>query len=487
MRTANKPSSSSRGSRVAVAKRDARSGARSILIIDRHKSVREALNAAFELEGYKVDESGDLQKAIDLLNRRAYDVVIADLRLNGRSDIEFLAAVRHALTTPQVILIAESPTVETAVQAMKNGAADFIGKPFEPKEVLTRVNNILQKRETHNDVNNSTESREGEYLLPDIIGRSKPMQWVVGLIARVSEVDTTVLITGESGTGKELAARAIHHNSRRFDGPFIAVNCGTLPEPLQESELFGHARGAFTGAEREKTGLIECAEGGTLFLDEVSELSGAAQVRLLRFLQEREIRRVGDTKVRYQNVRVIAATNADMKEALEAGKMRTDLYYRLNVINIHLPPLRERAGDIALLASHFVSKYTPDHQDPLPISGEAMRLIERYSWPGNVRELENVIERAVVLNQDDAIGMDDLPKDMLGIEGRVLSKARERRFTLAQIEREYLLAVLQDNRGNKKKTAEALGITPSTLWRKLKEYEVDPRFSDNEPPFAASG
>ncbi len=485
MRNASKFTSSDGPS--APRKQDFGEPAYSVLIVERSKSLRKALRAALAPDGYKVDETSDGQKALDLLNSRNYDIIIADLQLNGHSGMEVLAASRQGPEPPGFILTAESSTIDTAVQAMKVGASDFVSKPFEPEEIRERIQEILQKKQTSNENADSKTVSSGEYILPDIVSRSKPMQRVRGLIARVSEVDTTVLITGESGTGKELAARAIHYNSRRFDSPFIAVNCGTLPESLQESELFGYTRGSFTGADRDKIGLIEGAEGGTLFLDEVSELSGAAQVKLLRFLQEREIRRVGDTKVRYQNVRVIAATNANIKEALKNAEMRTDLYYRLNVINIHMPPLHERSGDITLLASHFVRKYTPPSRAPLPISQDAIEIIERYSWPGNVRELENVIERAVVLNHDDMIGTDDLPAEVLGIEGTIVSKAREARASLAQVEREYILAVLNDSGGNKKKTAEVLGITPSTLWRKLKEYEVDRGPIDGYPPLAASG
>jgi two-component system response regulator HydG len=367
--------------------------------------------------------------------------------------------------------------VETAVEAMKHGASDYLTKPVKKDELIRVVERVIREAALRREVSRLRREVRKEYSFYQILGKSKSIQAVFDLIRRVADSPTNVLITGESGTGKELVAKAIHYNSDRKDAPFIPVNCAAIPEQLLESELFGHMRGAFTDAKMDKRGLFEEAQKGTLFLDEISELPLMLQAKILRAIQEKEIRRVGATKPISVDVRIIAATNLNLGEEVKSRRFREDLYYRLNVIELKLPPLRERREDIPLLVEAFLKKCGEVRGKEVKGVGEAaLAMLMDYAWPGNVRELENVIERAVTLSRGDKISPDDLPAAVQGARGdrRVLDEAAERTLPLHELEKEYIKKVLEKTGGNKYQAAHALGIDRKTLYRKLAEIEGRP-------------
>jgi DNA-binding NtrC family response regulator len=445
-----------------------------ILIVDDEADMRSLLSDVLEEEGYRVRTAESGEKALQTLAEEQYDLVLTDLRMKGMQGTALLSEVKHRYPDIGVILMTAFGTVETAIEAMKGGATDYLIKPVKTEDVLRIAGRALREVRLRREVTHLRREVYKEYSFHQILGKSRPMQEVFELIRRVADSPSNLLITGESGTGKELVAKAIHYNSDRRDGPFMPVNCAAIPEQLLESELFGHMRGAFTDAKVDRRGLFEEAQKGTLFLDEISELPLMLQAKLLRAIQEREIRRVGSSKSISVDVRIIAATNLNLTDEVKAKHFREDLYYRLNVIEIRLPPLRDRRDDIPLLVESFLDKCAKASRKPLQgISESALALLIDYPWPGNVRELENVIERAVTLARGEKIMPDDLPPTVQGSRGdrKVLDDAAERTLPLQEVEWEYIKTILEKTGGNKYQAAQALGIDRKTLYRKLAERE----------------
>lgn len=453
-----------------------------ILIIEDQKNMRESLVIAFKRAGYNTDSVESGEKAVELQQDHFYDLVIVDLKMEAMDGLEVLSHIKHVNPSTEVVVMTAFGTIDSAIQAMRKGAYDYVTKPFQLSDILSVVERALEKKRLSEKVNSLQKEARENYKFEGIIGNSPVMMRLLNILVELTNSESTVLITGESGTGKELVAHAIHSNSRRSDKPFVVVNCGALPENLQESELFGHVMGSFTGAVKDKKGIFLEAQGGTLFLDEIGETSFSTQVKLLRFLQNGEIRKVGDNKPLYLDIRIIVATNKDLDEATKNGSFRKDLFYRLNVIRIHLPPLRERKEDIPLLINYFVNVYSNKlRKKPPEISGDAMALLLNYPWPGNVRELENVIERAVTLVKGELITVADLalqtasPADTMN----VMIETGGIRAALAQEERKTIIESLRRHAGNRKQVATNLGISTTTLWRKMKEYQIVSKTSYN--------
>jgi len=448
-----------------------------ILVVDDDADMRELTCDLLKDRGHQVAAAGSGEEALKQLAQGDYAVVLTDLRMKGLQGLELLTQIRQEYPDINVILMTAFGSVETAVEAMKHGASDYLTKPVKKVELVRVVERVIREASLRREVNRLRREVHKEYSFHHILGKSKPMQVVFDLIRRVADSPTNVLITGESGTGKELVAKAIHYNSDRKDAPFIPVNCAAIPEHLLESELFGHMRGAFTDAKMDKHGLFEEAQKGTLFLDEISELPLMLQAKLLRAIQEKEIRRVGATKPIAVDVRIIAATNLNLAEEVKAKRFREDFYYRLNVIELKLPPLRERREDVPLLVEAFTRKCAEACGKPVKgVSEAALAMLIDYGWPGNVRELENVIERAVTLSRGEKVTPDDLPPAVQGARGdrRVLDEAAEKTLPLHEIEKEYIKKILEKTGGNKYQAAHALGIDRKTLYRKLAEIEGTP-------------
>jgi DNA-binding NtrC family response regulator len=446
----------------------------SVLVVDDQAPIRESMVITFRREGYEVESAESGEQALELLFKKPFDLVVTDLRLGGISGIEVLKRAKELFPDTEVVVMTAYGTIEGAVEAIKSGAYDYLTKPFQPQELTLVAQRALERKGLTQRVRVLEQAVRDQDPFADIISSSPALDEVLKMVDQVARLDSTVLITGESGTGKELVARALHALSPRKDKPLVIVNCGAIPENLQESELFGHTKGAFTGAHADKRGLFDEAHGGTAFLDEVGELTPMAQVKMLRFLQNGEVRRVGTTASRNLDVRIIAATNRNLHREVEAGTFREDLFYRLNVIPIELPPLRERREDIPALAQYFIRRIGArmNMRNPPSISPRAMDMLLKQPWRGNVRELENIMERAVALDRDGIIGMDDLPfGESQRNEDRIIDRARKNALTLAEIEKEYILEVLAECSGSRKNTAKRLGITTATLWRKLKLYE----------------
>jgi DNA-binding NtrC family response regulator len=458
------------------------------LIVEDEQPFRQLVGEILQGAGYEVTlcESGD--RAIELAQHptpgmRPIDVVISDVRLgDGADGMDVLAAFQRALPQTPVVLMTAFGDVENVMQAIQQGAYDYISKnPFQPGELVQTVERALERRRLLEE--NRSLKRDSRGRIREIVGRSPAMLEVYKMVARVAASMSTVLVVGESGTGKELVARAIHNHSARSSGAFVAVNCTALTESLLESELFGHARGAFTGAVASKRGLFEEAQGGTLFLDEIGDINGKMQAQLLRVLQEGEIRRVGGSEPIRVDVRVVAATNRDLEDEVQKGRFREDLYFRINVVTIRLPPLRQRPEDIPLLVDHFLSKYAQREGRPESgVSADAMELLRQYGWLGNVRELENVVERALALSKSGIILPSDLPVEVRAGEGRppplTAYNLVDDRPTLAELEQRYINLVLQQEGGNKKRAAEILGIDRRTLYRTLERGSGGPASSD---------
>jgi DNA-binding NtrC family response regulator len=444
------------------------------LVVDDDPDMREMVHDMLKDRGHQIATAAGGDEALRLLSEGEYGAVLTDLRMKGMQGTELLTEIKHLYPDVGVILMTAFGSVETAVEAMKRGASDYVTKPVKKDELVRVVERVLREAALRREVGRLRKEVNKEYSFHQILGKSKAIQAVFDLIRRVADSPTNVLISGESGTGKELVAKAIHFNSDRKTSPFIPVNCAAIPEPLLESELFGHMRGAFTDAKADKRGLFEEAHRGTLFLDEISELPLMLQAKILRAIQEKEIRRVGGNRSLSVDVRIIAATNLNLSEEVKAKRFRDDLYYRLNVIELKLPPLRERREDIPLLVEAFLKKCGEARQKEVKgVSEAALAMLIDYAWPGNVRELENVIERAVTLTRSEKISPDDLPPAVQGARGdrRVLDEAAEKSLPLHQVEKEYIKKILEKAGGNKYQAAHALGIDRKTLYRKLAEID----------------
>ncbi len=444
-----------------------------ILVIDDEEAMRDSCQQTLSRDDNKVEMAEDGLKGLSMLEKESFDVIILDLKMPGLSGMEVLKRIKEDDPDAMVIVITGYATVESAVEAMKKGAYDFIPKPFTPDSLRVIVKRALERRELALE-NVLLKGELKASFGPDvIIGQSESMKEVEQIVKKVGPTDTTVLISGESGTGKELVARAIHRHSGRKDTSFVVVDCGSLVESLFESELFGHVKGSFTGAVSTKYGRFELANGGTLFFDEIGNISINIQTKLLRVLQEREITKVGGNQVIKVDVRIVAATNKDLQEAVKDGTFREDLFYRLSVVPIALPKLRERKDDIPLLANYFLSKYNKRRgKDIKAISEQAMKALVEYDWPGNVRELENAIERAVVLSKEDIIKPSDLYYYGLSINSSSRPDAFEAK-SLADVEREHIVKMIKLFNEHRGKAAESLGIDRKTLRLKLKKYGIE--------------
>ena len=444
-----------------------------VLVVEDDDAMRDLLQEELSDAGFQVRVASNARAGIEQVRTRPVDVVITDLRMPELDGFDLIRDVKATEGTPPIIMITAFGSIQTAIKAVKLGAYDYITKPFELEELILVVDKALSERALRRQVARLQQEVEQRYQFDNIIADSQAMQEVLSLVQRIAGSNASVLITGESGTGKELIARAIHYNSPRADKPFMAVNLAAIPEPLIESELFGHIRGAFTDARTDKAGLFTEADDGTIFLDEIGELAPALQAKLLRVLQEHEIRPVGSTRTHKVNARVVAATNRDLEEMMAQGTFREDLYYRLNVIQVDLPTLRRRPDDILPLSEHFLAVGGAKAEPPCVyrLHPETQRLLLAYSWPGNVRELQNVIERGLTLCDGNEIQPEDLPNHVRERKGSdFLAAAVARKMNLAELEREYIERVLDEESGNKTRAAQRLGLDRKTLYRKLEEY-----------------
>jgi two-component system, NtrC family, response regulator PilR len=453
-----------------------------ILVVDDEESIREFLEIMLKKENYEVTTAEDGQRAKDILSKKSFDMVISDMQMPHVTGIELLKYVKETYPDIVFMMITAFGTTETAVDAMKMGAYDYVTKPFKIDEVRLNIANALRSKNLETEVRVLKKELVKEYSFQNMIGNSAAMHSIFDLVKRVSQSPTNILVTGESGTGKEVVAKAIHYNGPLKDKPFVTINCGAIPENLMESEMFGHKKGSFTGAIVDKVGLFEVADGGTLFLDEVGELPMSIQVKLLRAIQERIIRRVGATDDMKIEVRIIAATNRNLEEMVAKGTFRQDLFYRLNVINIKTPSLRERADDIPLLASHFLKKYNEKLNKSISgISTEAMDILKAYNYPGNVRELENMIERTVALEAGSTILPESLPPIVNTTSGRKMASSQEIEMgdsgldldkVMGQIEKELLIKAIHAAGGVKKKAAKLLQISFRSMRYRIEKYNL---------------
>jgi two-component system response regulator PilR (NtrC family) len=460
------------------------SGRARVLVVDDEPSMREFLEIFFRREGFDVATAPDGDAALVAMGSDDFDVVISDVQMAGKGGLDLLRAVKETSPDTVVIMITAFATTETAIAAMKEGAYDYITKPFQVDELRLVVEKALEKKLLSAE-NRQLKSQLRQLGKRNLVGTSPCMQRVYDLVARVADTKTNVIISGESGTGKELVARAIHESSERRERPFVAVNCAAIPENLLESELFGHVKGSFTGAVQNKAGLFEVADGGTLFLDEVGELPPPLQVKLLRAIQEKKIRRVGGTSDRAVDLRILSATNRRLEDEVAAGRFREDLYYRLNVIQIALPSLRERMDDLPLLVHHFVERFARELGKPVRgFSDAAMERLVGYRFPGNVRELENVVERAVALSRGEWIEPDALPPTLVdpprpaGRE-RIAASGVKLEQILDEFERGLLLEALERAGGVKKRAAQLLGVSFRSLRYRLEKLGLDGPFRDD--------
>jgi two-component system response regulator PilR (NtrC family) len=455
---------------------------RPILVVDDEQSMREFLSIMLRKQDYEVEVDKRGEHAIERLESgERFRLVITDLKMPGADGLDVLRTVKEVDPACQVLVITAYATPESAISAIKEGAYDYIQKPFKVDQAKVVVERALEKYALKSENLYLKEALAERESFGKMIGNSEPMQEVFGLIERVAPTDSTILVTGESGTGKELAARAIHDRSKVGDGPFRPISCGAIPESLIESELFGHKKGAFTGAETDKAGIFASAAGGTVFLDEIGELPESTQVKLLRVLQEKKIKPIGGNREIEVDCRIIAATNRDLREEVEEGNFREDLFYRLNVIPIHLPPLRERPGDVSLLIEHFIDEYTESVGRSIDgVEAEAKRLLLSYSYPGNVRELENIIERAVTLETGEMISTDVLPRhiqedefDRVTREIEIPDEGLDLEKMVEQLERRLIKKALERTDGVKKEAADQLGVSFRSLRYRIKKYEID--------------
>jgi DNA-binding NtrC family response regulator len=447
-----------------------------ILVVDDEASARSALSEILTDEGYKVRTAADGFRAVAAAGDFAPDLVLTDLKMPGMDGLSLMARLREDDPEVAVVLMTAFGAVESAVQAMRAGAADYLTKPLSSDELLLVIERCLENLQLRRDARQLRQQLAEKYSFSSIVGQSAEMRSVFKSVTQVANSRATVLITGESGTGKELIASSLHHHSDRAAQPFVKLHCAALAETLLESELFGHERGAFTGAERRRIGRFEQADGGTLFLDEVGEISPATQVKLLRVLQEHEFERVGGNQTIKVNVRLVAATNRDLKRMVELGKFREDLYYRLNVINIQLPALRDRANDVPALAGHFLQRFCKEnHKELCCFEDETLRMLRGYSWPGNVRELENVVERAVVMLDGPVVLPRHLPPELQQSTDQREDAPRIPGSSLDEIERYAILKTLEQAGGSAVRAAQTLGISVRKIQYRLHDYAEAPK------------
>jgi two-component system, NtrC family, response regulator AtoC len=449
-----------------------------ILVVDDEESVRHQIAALLKLKGFEVEAIGDGRAALALLEERPCDLVLCDVRMPGMDGLSVLDALGGTEAEEAVIIMSAYGDLELAREAVRRGAADYLNKPYKNEELLLRISIVEARQQLRRENRQLRQQIRREAGFERIVGQAPVMQRMFRTVEKIAEFKSTVLILGDSGTGKELLARAVHDHSPRKDKPFVAVNCGAIPENLLESELFGHTRGAFTDAIRNKEGLFEEADGGTLFLDEIGELPLGLQVKLLRVLQEDEIRRVGENRPRKVDVRILAATIRDLTEEVKAGRFREDLFYRLNVMTVKIPPLRERPEDIPVLVEHFLQRCnTKLHTAVRGVEPDAMKLLVDYAWPGNVRELENLIERAVILCEGEVITpelLTDRVRAAPPAAAAVLAPGQiSIKKTVRAIEEELIRRALAETRGNRTRAARLLEISHRTLLYKLKDYRID--------------
>jgi len=454
---------------------------KTVLIIEDEANMRHMLSMLLKKAGYTVKEANDGRQGVDAVQDEAFDFILCDIKMPRMDGMEFLKSAAEKVKDSAVIMMSAYGTMDTAIEAMKLGAYDYISKPFKTDEVLLTLKKAEERERLKMEnlsLRNQIQRIEKTYNFNNIVAKSKEMQAVFELIKKVADFKTTVLITGESGTGKELVARAIHFNGARHSGPLVSVNCGGIPETLLESELFGYKKGAFTDARKDKTGRFEESDGGTIFLDEIGELPPSLQVKLLRVLQGEEITPLGSTGVHKIDVRIIAATAKNLPEEITKGLFREDLYYRINVVNIYLPPLRERGEDIPLLAKHFVGIFNEKLDKHIQeISSEVMERFMSYSWPGNVRELENVIERAILLAPGDTLQVSDLPPTLKSTASAPVSFAPDGVSSIKEasriVEKDLIERALQKTNGNRTQAAKILEISRPMLISKIKTYGLD--------------
>jgi len=440
-----------------------------ILIVDDEAIIRESLHDWLSDVGYKVLTAENGPQALEILEKEKLGIIVADLVMPGMDGIELMKRAKEILPNVEVIIITAYGSIPTAISAIREGAYDYIEKPFCPERAELLIEKLVERQGLIEENLSLHQRLEERYRFENIIAKSPKMQQVIEIIKVVAKSNATVLIAGETGTGKELVARAIHSQSYRKDKPFVAVSCAALPESLLESELFGHEKGSFTGAHAQRRGKFEVANRGTLFLDEIGEMSANIQVHLLRVLEEKEFTRVGGNELIKVDVRVVSATNKDMKTAIANGQFREDLYYRLNVVTIELPPMRERKEDIPLLAQHFLKKFAVENQKEITgFSPEATDFLLNYEWPGNVRELENAIERAVTLARNSSIQLADLPQENL-----LLVRSAPPGKDLEEVEKNHIIRVLKETQGNYSQAARLLGISRMTLYNKTKAYGLN--------------
>ena len=453
-----------------------------ILVVDDEQSLREVLGIMLKRAGYAVTSAADGEEAIEHLNKEIFDLVITDLRMPKVDGMEVLKAVKSASPETVVLVITAFATADSAVEAMKQGAYDYLTKPFQVDEVQLIIRNALERRRLTTENILLKREMASQSSFAQLVGQSDAMQKVFDVVRKVADSKSNVLICGESGTGKELVARAIHYNSARSPMPFVAVNCSAVPETLLESELFGHMKGSFTGAISNKAGLFEVANGGTIFLDEIGDTTPTIQVKLLRVIQEREFRRVGGNQDVKVDVRIVAATNKDLEKSVADGSFREDLYYRLDVIPIRLPPLRLRSGDIPLLVNHFLERFSKESGRPMPVlSAEAMHVLLGHEWRGNVRELENLIERVVAFSTEGAVSDADVrgwlhrpvaPQQQHGVPLDLTDDGLDLEGLINGIEKDLLLKALERSKWVKKKAARLLRLNTRSFRYRLEKYAI---------------
>ena len=451
-----------------------------ILIIDDEKSIRDIFTLVLQEKGYIVELAETGKEGISKARKFIPDIILLDMNLPDTSGIDVLSSLKRLLSNLEIIIITAFGTIKNAVEATKLGACDYLEKPVDNEELLLVISRALKVKKLQKEVDKLKSELSARYRFPNILGTSSKMNSIFQMMEKIARVDGTVLITGESGTGKELTARAVHFNSQRKDDPFVVVNCSAIPKDLIESEFFGHTKGAFTDAKSEKTGKFELANKGTIFLDEVGELSPEAQVKLLRVLGEKEIVKIGGTKTIPIDVRVIAATNKNLEESMKKGDFREDLYWRLAVLSLHLPPLREREGDIPLLCEHFIQKFNKELNKGIKnISKQALEFLKKYTWPGNIRELESIIYEAIVMSETQHIEEANLPMRVKGNKleddepfesGKSLNETVIK--LTEKVERKIIEKTLREAGWNKTKTAQKLGFSRKTLYNKMTKYSI---------------